>query len=79
MAETFTPNRDVIKYDIKRDKWSACPPLVYENYNHVSCCVNGKIYLFFGQYRGNEGDLENVMITANCIERLDVESHIIGY
>ena len=78
LAETFTPNRDVIKYDLKRGEWSVCPPLVYENYNHLSCCVNGKIYLFFGQYKGIEGDIET-MITANSIERLDIESHIIGY
>ena len=39
--------------------------------------MNGKVYLFFGQYKGEEDDIET-MIPANCIERLDVESHIAG-
>ena len=77
LAEKLNPLRDVIMYNIKRGEWSHCPPLCYANYNHLSCCVNGKVYLFFGQYKGEEDNIET-MIPANCIERLDVESHIAG-
>ena len=52
LAEKDVPLRDVIKYDIKRGKWSTCPPLLFANVNHSSCCLDGKLYLFFGQVKG---------------------------
>ena len=45
----------VLKYDIKRNIWSHCPPRRgnYErrtlSTNHSSVSLNGKIFLFFGE------------------------------
>ena len=68
-----------MKYDIKRNIWSACPKRftlhghMNENvtYNHCSLCVNGKLYLFFGQQLDSP-------TPSSEIEKIDIQAHIEG-
>ena len=78
---------EVLMYDIKRNKWSHCPgrkgrflhenTLLVENEstNHSSVCLNGKIFLFFGELCiGGFPSGER----SNFFERWDVQAHLEG-
>ena len=64
-------------YNIEEKEWTNCPDLKYAYINHSSVCVNGKVYLFYGQSKTYEDELYN-WAPSDSIERLDVEAHIEG-
>ena len=74
-AESPKQYDDVIKYDIGAGKWSTCPSRMYAYINHSSLCVNGKLYLFFGQYKGRKKKI-STLISSDVIEMFDIKAHI---
>ena len=68
-----------MKYDIERNSWSECPKRFterghtseYTTYNNSSLCVNGKLYLFFGEQIDDH-------TPSPAVEKLDIKAHIEG-
>ena len=61
-------------YDIRNDSWSACPKRKQKGGNHNSFCMNGKLYIVFG----DTGGIRGRPVEHKTIERLDVKAHIEG-
>ena len=41
-------DNNVLMYDIQNDSWSNCPQRKQAGGNHNSFCMNGKLYIVFG-------------------------------